>query len=124
MRRLALIALLLPLAACGEPDRPAPGQAPGWPDTNPPRPSYAPLPFTTNYTVSGQVQDSPPARADGTVPYAVRGQAPAPEQALGQASSQAPARACHPVPPATQADGRVASTVCQQPDGSWAYVAE
>lgn len=121
MHNKVLIALILPLAlaACAD-ERlaPAPGEHPDWPQPSAPRPSYAPLPFTTNYApYNGKVLVSPPAKADGTVPYAVRGAEAAPAPA---ASGD---MACHPVPPATF-EGRVTTMVCQQPDGSWVYVAQ
>ncbi|MCR6630909.1 MAG: hypothetical protein NVV74_13155 [Magnetospirillum sp.] len=75
-----LLALPLALAACAD-ERltPAPGEHPGWPQPSPPRPSYAPLPFTDNYAPhSGSTIASPPANPDGSIPYAVRGQATTP----------------------------------------------
>lgn len=71
-----LLAVPLALAACAD-ERltPAPGEHPGWPQPSPPRPSTAPLPFTDNYAPhSGSTVASPPADANGNVPYAVRGQ--------------------------------------------------
>lgn len=75
-KTLLLLALPLALAACGD-ERlaPAPGEHPGWPQPTPPRPAYAPLPWTDNYAPhSGSTVASPPADAEGNVPYAVRGQ--------------------------------------------------
>lgn len=75
-KTLLLLALPLALAACSDSRlTPAPGEHPGWPQPSPPRPSSAPLPFTDNYAPhSGTTIASPPANADGNIPYAVRGQ--------------------------------------------------
>lgn len=115
-RMLIALALPLALAACGDSRlAPAPGEHPGWPQPSPPRPSYAPLPFTTNYApYNGKVLVSPPANADGSVPYTVRG---------GETAAASGQMSCHPVPPASF-EGKTATMVCQQPDGSWVYVAE
>jgi len=117
MKRTLFLALLAPLAlaACAD-ERltPAPGEAPGWPSQSPPRPSYAPLPFTTNYTPATATQTQPPVAPGENVPYAVRGQQAAPSgsniqwnQAGGQSQN------CHAVP---------TGTACQQADGTWAYI--
>jgi hypothetical protein len=75
-KSLLLLALPLALAACSDQRlAPAPGEHPDWPQPSPPRPSYAPLPFTDNYAPhSGSTVASPPVNADGNVPFAVRGQ--------------------------------------------------
>lgn len=68
---IALVAAAL-LAACSDapPPPPAPGEKPGWPQPTPPRPSSAPLPFTTNYApLSGQVEQLPPVPKGENVPY-------------------------------------------------------
>lgn len=59
------------LAACSDaPPPPAPGEKPGWPQPSPPRPSSAPLPFTTNYApLSGQIEQLPPVPKGENVPY-------------------------------------------------------
>lgn len=128
MRPLAL-ALLLPLAlaACAE-ERltPAPGEAPGWPSQSPPRPSYAPLPFTTNYAPSSATQTQAPVPPGENVPYAVRGgQGPAPAAGDGitwnQPGQPVATQNCHAVP-TVSFEGRQASTVCQQANGQWMYV--
>lgn len=125
MKRALFLALIAPLAlvACAE-ERltPAPGEAPGWPSQSPPRPSYAPLPFTTNYAPATATQTQAPVPPGENVPYAVRGQQAAPSgsniqwnQAGGQPQN------CHAVP-TVSVDGKPASTVCQQADGSWTYI--
>lgn len=116
-RILALCALPLLLAACGN-DRvtPAPGEAPGWPGQSPPRPSYAPLPFKDTYLPATPVQVMPPVPPGQNVPYAVPPGATAPAATAATAEGQ-----CHQVPTVT-VEGRPASTVCRQPDGSWAYL--
>lgn len=115
-RILALVALPLALAACAD-DRltPAPGEAPGWPNVSPPRPSHAPLPFKDTYLPATAVQTLPAVPPGQNVPYAVPpGAAPAPTAAAAPAP-------CHKVPPISF-DGKPASTVCQQADGSWVYI--
>jgi len=71
--------MALSLAACAD-ERltPAPGEHPGWPQPSPPRASDSlPIPFMTQYaSPSGTIQMSPPARPDGNVPFAVRGETP------------------------------------------------
>ncbi len=132
-RMLVLVAASATLAACGS-DRltPAPGQAPGWPSQSPPRPSYAPLPFTDNYLPSSAVQVMPAVAPGQNVPYAVppgAGPVAAPAAAAAAAPAPAPAPAtaatpdqvCHKVPP-VNFEGRQASTVCPQPDGTWVYI--
>lgn len=116
-RILVLGAAALALAACTDRLTPAPGEAPGWPSQSPPRPSYAPLPFQDTYLPATAVQVMPPVPPGQNVPYAV------PPGADATAAPAATAQPCHKVPPVT-VEGKAASTVCQQPDGSWVYVAD
>ncbi|HTH17511.1 MAG TPA: hypothetical protein VL974_12720 [Magnetospirillum sp.] len=98
MKRLMILAALpLALAACSGDERltPAPGEHPGWPQPSPPRPSTAPLPFTDNYAPhSGTTVASPPADANGNVPFAVRGQIDTP--VLQTPTPSAPPAESHP----------------------------
>lgn len=128
-RILAFGAATVALAACGN-DRltPAPGQAPDWPSQAPPRPSYAPLPFKDTYLPATAVQVMPPVAPGQNVPYAVppgAGPVTAPAAAAATAATAtepaAAAPACHKVPP-VNFEGKPASTVCQQPDGTWVYI--
>jgi len=116
---------LLALAACSEPRLiPVPGQAPDWPASSPPRPSYAPLPFTTNYAPSAPVQTLPAVPQGQNVPYAVPASAaPAAAAAAEAKVTWDPANGpdCHKVPTVT-VDGKPASVVCKGADGLWSYV--
>lgn len=121
--------LALALAGCSDARlTPAPGQAPDWPEISPPRPAYAPLPFTTNYApVSGQVEQLPPVAPGQNVPYAVRGQSAAtpaagmPQVGAGTAASAPVQSGCHGVPTVT-IDGKPSSLVCPTANGGWNYI--
>lgn len=118
-RILVLAAAALALAACNDRLTPAPGEAPGWPTQSPPRPSYAPLPFQDTYLPATAVQVMPPVPPGQNVPYAVPpGAGPAAPAAAAPTTAAQP---CHKVPP-VNFEGKPASTVCQQPDGSWVYI--
>ncbi|MBF0325615.1 hypothetical protein [Magnetospirillum moscoviense] len=73
MNKLAAVTLCaLSLAACADQRlTPPPGVAPDWPSQSPPRPSYAPLPGTTNYQAATPVQTMPAVPPGQNVPYAV-----------------------------------------------------
>lgn len=69
-------ALCALLAACAD-SRPAPGQAPGWPETSPPRASGSlPIPMQDQYLPpsSHRIHQMPPVAEGQNPPYAVRGQ--------------------------------------------------
>lgn len=152
MKRALLLMLPLVLAACAE-ERltPAPGQAPGWPTQDPPRPSYAPLPFKDTYLPVNPVQTLPAVPPGQNVPYAVpHGALPVPAAApmpapapvaaapvstaspteappttpaprAAVSADGVPPGACHKIPP-VNFEGKQTSTVCQQPGGTWVYV--
>lgn len=75
MNKLLLLAALpLALAACSDQRlAPAPGEHPGWPQPSPP--GRIANPFTDSYAPhTGTTIASPPADANGNIPFAVRGQ--------------------------------------------------
>lgn len=78
MHKLAAAAALCALlAACSGDNRPAPGQAPGWPETSPPRASGSlPVPFQDQYLPPSahRIHQMPPVAEGENPPYAVRGQ--------------------------------------------------
>lgn len=93
-KTLLLLALPLALVACAEPRlTPAPGEHPGWPQPSPP--GRVPTPFSDSYAPhSGTTIASPPADANGNIPYAVRGQTNTP--VLQTPTPSAPAAEPHP----------------------------
>lgn len=113
-RLLALILVPLALAACSDSRlTPAPGEAPGWPGIGgPPRPSYAPLPFTDTYLPASPVQTMDAVPAGQTVPYAVP---PGTARMVPVAAAPAPVPAPAPARPAPPAAPITAATEAPPP---------
>ncbi|MGE5546458.1 MAG: hypothetical protein ACM33T_06155 [Solirubrobacterales bacterium] len=125
MNWLLFPAVCVALAACsGGYTPPAPGQAPGWPQPEVPRSHMAiPLPYTNTYLPPGQVQQMPAVAPGENPPYAVRGGVVGAPTPTGGPAAAAGQPACHAVPTVT-VEGKSASTVCPNPDGSWSYIAD
>ncbi|CAA7623818.1 exported hypothetical protein [Magnetospirillum sp. LM-5] len=153
MNKLAAVTLCaLSLAACADQRlTPPPGVAPDWPSQTPPRPSYAPLPWTDNYQAVTPVQTMPAVPPGQNVPYAVpAGAAPiapapttvtwkppaapagnpdepppaaaAPRETVAAAAVTAD-MACQSVAPFVL-EGKTVKRMCKRTDGQWVAVVE